>query len=138
MQARQFTVLVAEDHPGYRQRVVTLLEGWGLTTVVAHDGRQAIDRLRDHQSIDLLVTDMDMPFFTGFEVIEAWLRHGRRSEAVIMVTGEADSADVRDRCSAGGIRLIHKIAISAHFAGAVEDAVGWLERDRRGTAVEPE
>ena len=109
------TALVAEDHPNYRARVAGQLEGWGLRTVVARDGREALDALEGGPDIHLLVTDLEMPHYTGFEVIEAWFRRGGAAEAVIMVTGEADSLDVRSRCAADGIRLIHKTGLNAYF-----------------------
>jgi CheY-like chemotaxis protein len=123
------TALVAEDHPNYRARVAGLLEGWGLRVVVACDGREAIKALEDDLGIDLLVTDLEMPHYTGFEVIEAWYRRGGRPEAVIMVTGEADSADVRHWCAAGGVRLLHKTGIATYFEGAVREALSRLRED---------
>jgi CheY-like chemotaxis protein len=123
------TVLVAEDHPVYRARIAGLLEGWGLRTLVAADGRAAL-RVIEGDTVDLVVTDLEMPHYTGFEVIEGWLRRGGRPEAVIMVTGEADARDVRDRCAAGGIRLLHKTAIDTRFEEAVRDALRWLESER--------
>jgi CheY-like chemotaxis protein len=126
MTADIVTALIAEDHPGYRARLIGLLAGWGLRVVAAADGREALRLLEDSVPIDLLVTDLEMPHFTGFEVIEAWYRCGGRAEAVIMVTGEADSADVRQRCAAEGIRLIHKTGIELYLEGAVQEAVARL------------
>jgi CheY-like chemotaxis protein len=120
------SALLAEDHPRYRERVRLLLEGWGLRVVVAEDGREALARLGDAGPFDLLVTDLEMPHYTGFEVIEGWLRRGGAREAVIMVTGEADAADVRERCAAGGFCLIHKTAIDVRLEGAVREAVAWI------------
>ncbi len=120
---RPCTVLVAEDHPAYRERVRALLAGWGLIPITAADGRQALQRLRRHGRTDLLVTDLDMPHATGFDVIAEWLRLGGAPGAVIMVTGEADAADVRDRCAAGGICLIHKTALMTRFEPAVRAAL---------------
>jgi CheY-like chemotaxis protein len=134
MTAVLITVLVAEDHPGYRARLAGLLDGWGLRTVTAADGRAALRALADGMAFDLLVTDLDMPHHTGFEVIEAWLRRGGRAEAVIMVTGEADARDVRERCAAGGICLIHKAAIDVRFEEAVRAALRRLDERRGGGA----
>lgn len=125
----RITVLVAEDHPGYRARVVGLLESWGLHVIAAEDGRLALKALEQHPYIRLLVTDLEMPHYTGFEVIEAWYRRGGPASAVIMVTGEADSLDVRHRCAAEGVRLIHKTGIAAYFESAVREAVTLLMAD---------
>ena len=132
MTARVVTVLVAEDHPVYRERVVRFLEAWGLQVTAAPDGREALALLDGGLAADLLVTDLDMPHHTGWDVIDGWLRRGGRAEAIIMVTGEADDLGVQQRCAAGGIRLIHKMAFAAQFQGAVEDALAWLETTRDG------
>jgi CheY-like chemotaxis protein len=125
------TVLVAEDHPNYRARVVGLLEALGLDVIAAEDGLLALKALEQHPGIRLLVTDLEMPHYTGFEVIEAWYRRGGDASAVIMVTGEADSLDVRTRCAAEGVRLIHKTGIAAYFEDAVRDALSRLTAGHR-------
>ncbi len=122
-------VLVAEDHPGYRDKVAGLLAGWGLAVALANDGRQAIRLLRAGPLPDLLVTDLAMPYATGFEVIDAWLAARGDVRAVIMVTGEADAMDVRIRCAGLGVALLHKAAIDARFERAVRDAANWLNLD---------
>jgi two-component system, chemotaxis family, chemotaxis protein CheY len=125
---------VAEDHPSYRARIVGLLEALGLHVIAAEDGRLALKALEEHAGIRLLVTDLEMPHYTGFEVIEAWYRRGGAASAVIMVTGEADSLDVRSRCAAEGVRLIHKTGIAAYFEDAVREAVTRLTA---GTLLDP-
>lgn len=114
------TVLVAEDHPGYREKVATLLFTWGLRVRTVNDGRQAIRSLRHDPLPDLLVTDLAMPYHTGFEVIDAWLAARRDIRAAIMVTGEADAMDVRIRCAELGLRLLHKAAIDARFEVSIK------------------
>ena len=119
--------LVAEDHPTYIERVTALLDGWGVECVRAVDGAAAIAQITAGTPLDLLVTDLDMPHHTGWDVIEAWLAAGRPPQTVIMVTGEADSLDVQERCAAGGIRLIHKVAIMAQLERAVQDVLRYLD-----------
>ncbi len=118
----------------YRERVVSALETWGLHVTAAPDGREALTLLSSGLSLDLLVTDLDMPHHTGWDVIDGWLARGGSSEAIIMVTGEADDLGVQQRCEAGGIRLIHKMAFMVQFQGAVEDALAWLAQRRDGEA----
>jgi CheY-like chemotaxis protein len=120
------TALVAEDHPHYLGRVTALLAGLGVQPVTATDGVEAITYLGTGGPADLLVTDLDMPRENGWAVIEAWLASGRPVERVIMVTGEADSRDVQERCRTGGIRLIHKVALDARLGSAVQTVVAAL------------
>lgn len=121
--------LVAEDHPRYIERVAELLTGWGIACVRAVDGREALAVIARGEPLDLLVTDLDMPHHSGWDVIDAWLATGRDPRSVVMVTGEADSLDVQRRCATGGIRLIHKLALMTQFERAVRDAREYVMRD---------
>jgi CheY-like chemotaxis protein len=133
--ARARTALIAEDHPAYLARVAGALIGMGVRVVAVTDGAKAIELVRSGVALDLLVTDLDMPHENGWAVIDAWLADGRDIAAVVMVTGEADSREVQQRCAAGGIRLVHKVSFDAHFGGAIAAALGWL--DERAAATGP-
>jgi CheY-like chemotaxis protein len=118
------TVLIAEDFPEYRAKLTGILEAIGLSCVLARNGREAIDTLRDRaRRIDLLITDMDMPVHSGWEVIDAARRLRGADLPVIMQTGEAGSRYVREKAAALGIVLIGKQDIAALLATAVRAAL---------------
>jgi two-component system, OmpR family, response regulator len=60
-------ILVVDDDPHIRDIICFALEKAGLTTVVAHDGAQAVAKFRSHAP-DLLVLDVGMPEMDGLEV----------------------------------------------------------------------
>jgi two-component system, OmpR family, response regulator MprA len=60
-------ILIAEDYPGLRDALRLLLESEGYQVTTAADGEEALDavlRLRP----DALLTDIDMPRLTGWEL----------------------------------------------------------------------
>jgi CheY-like chemotaxis protein len=119
------TVLVAEDYPDFRARLLALLEPLGLACVPVSNGRQAIESLRDLSlELHLVITDMDMPVHTGWEVIEAAREHRGSSLPVIMQTGEAKYTYVRRRAEEFGIVLIDKKEIDELLVPAVRAALG--------------
>lgn len=119
------TVLVAEDYRDFRARLLALLEPLGLACVPASNGRQAIEALRDLSvELHLVITDMDMPVHTGWEVIEAAREHRGPSLPVIMQTGEAKYTYVRRRAAEFGIVLIDKKEIDELLVPAVRLALG--------------
>ena len=73
-------ILVAEDNLFNQQLVDHLLRRRGHDVVVARDGRKALDAL-DHSTFDLMLLDVQMPEYDGFQVIEvapaARADHGR-------------------------------------------------------------
>jgi len=62
--------LVADDDPGVRQLVATVLSKMGCIVMQAADGKAALDMVRDAQP-DLVVLDAMMPGMHGFDVCRA-------------------------------------------------------------------
>lgn len=117
-------VLVAEDYPDFRAGLLDLLEPLGLTCIPASNGRQAIEVLEDpSKAVQLVITDMDMPVNTGWEVIEAAYKHRGRDLPIIMQTGEAYYTYVQRRAEKLGVVLIHKIDVNVHLLPAVREAL---------------
>lgn len=122
------SVLIAEDYPEFRAGILALLEPLALHCIPVSNGKLAIDVLSDPaQELDLLITDMDMPVNTGWEVIEACRAH-RADLPIIMQTGEARYTYVKRRAEEFGIVLIDKVDVDALLARAVRDALGLKEQ----------
>lgn len=64
------TVLVAEDSRTQAVRFQLLLEKAGFQVVLAADGKQAMEMIRETRP-DVVVTDLDMPEMNGLELVEA-------------------------------------------------------------------
>ncbi len=119
------TVLVAEDYSDFRARILALLQPLDLACVPASNGREAIEVVRDlSRELHLLITDMDMPVHTGWEVIEAFREHRGEQLPIIMQTGEASYSYVRRRAQEFGIVLIDKKEIDELLVPAVRQALG--------------
>lgn len=118
-------VLIAEDYPDFRARLLALLEPFDFNCIPVANGRLAIEVLRDlTQDLQLLITDMDMPVNTGWEVIEAAREHRGAALPIIMQTGEARYSYVQRRAQEFGIPLIDKLDIDIQLAPAVRQALG--------------
>ena len=119
-----FTVLIAEDYPDFRARILALIEPLAITCIAVANGREAIDVLRDRsQELHLLITDMDMPVHTGWEVIQAAREHRGEALPIIMQTGEGKYSYVRRRAEELGIVLIDKPDVDALLIPAVRAAL---------------
>jgi CheY-like chemotaxis protein len=127
------TVLVAEDYPDFRARLLALLEPLALGCIPVGNGRQAIEVLRDlSRELHLVITDMDMPVSTGWDVVEAAKAHRGEALPIIMQTGEARYTYVRRRAEELGIVLIDKTDVNELLVPAVREALR-ISRDG-GTA----
>jgi len=120
-----FSVLVAEDYPDFRARLLTLLEPLELACIPVANGLRAIEVLQDlSRGLDLLITDMDMPVHNGWEVIEAARQHRGDGLPIVMQTGEARYSYVRRRAEEFGITLIDKTDVADLLVPAVQRALG--------------
>jgi CheY-like chemotaxis protein len=119
-----FTALIAEDNLAYRELIVGMLEELAVESVAAVDGREAIGVARDvSQVLHLLITDMEMPHNTGWDVIAAWREHRGESLPVIMQTGQTQYSYVVHRARELDIVLIDKIELQSRLAPAVREAL---------------
>lgn len=69
MTAEPYSVLIADDDPGYREALREIVEPKGYRTYLASDGEEAIEILRD-QPVHLAVFDVHMPRLTGLETLQ--------------------------------------------------------------------
>lgn len=61
------TILVADDDPGVRELVATVLQYRGYRVLRAADGAAGLEHLRQ-RPVDMLITDVDMPILDGHEL----------------------------------------------------------------------
>lgn len=78
-------MVVADDHPLFRDGVVRALSTSGFVTVVAEaaNGREALDAIREHLP-DVALLDHRMPELDGVEVTHAVRRDGLATRVVIL------------------------------------------------------
>ena len=62
------TILLIEDHTSVRTLLAQVLHEAGYAVCEAANGREGLEQFRA-QSIDLVITDMEMPEMTGLELI---------------------------------------------------------------------
>ena len=85
-------VLLAEDDPAIRRLILTMLRRSGLTVDAARDGQEARELLAATR-YRVLVTDLNMPRMSGWDLLE-WLRRrpDHRPASVIVITASDRSA----------------------------------------------
>ena len=84
------TILVVDDAPNIVELVRMYLEGAGYATLVATDGRSAVELHRKHRP-DLVILDVMLPGMDGFEVCRAIRREA--DTPVVMLTARTDDID---------------------------------------------
>jgi CheY-like chemotaxis protein len=64
------SVLIVDDNPDALDLLNATLTYYGALTVVAADGKEALDRLA-RMRVDIIVSDISMPAFSGHDFIRA-------------------------------------------------------------------
>jgi len=101
---RALRILLAEDDPVHQELGLCLLRDRGHTVVVAGDGAEVLDIL-EHQPIDVLLLDVEMPVMDGLEAaarIRLMERGSGRHVPIVAMTAHAMNGD-RERCMAVGM-----------------------------------
>jgi DNA-binding NtrC family response regulator len=89
------TVLLVEDAPMIRRLAREVMMRAGYTVIEATDGAHAEQLASRSRHIDVLVTDVVMPHFSGTD-LAAHLRSTRPELRVLFMSGYSDNAVVRN------------------------------------------
>jgi CheY-like chemotaxis protein len=87
------TILLVEDEPAVRQLFAQALTRAGYSIYEARNGQEAMKLFDKHgESIDMLLTDMRMPYMGGAELAHH-LRGRRRSLKLLCISGYPGNLD---------------------------------------------
>jgi two-component system chemotaxis response regulator CheY len=82
-------ILVVDDSVTVRQVLQMTLANSGFVVVDAEDGYDALNKLARH-SVDMLITDLNMPNMDGLELIKRVRQEGaHRFKPIVMLTTES-------------------------------------------------
>jgi len=96
------TVLIADDDVRNIFSLTKSLENYKMNVITALDGKEALQKLRDNPSIDVVLLDMMMPQMDGYETARRIRENYQwKNLPVIAVTAKAMTGD-REKCINAG------------------------------------
>jgi CheY-like chemotaxis protein len=101
------TVLVVEDEPVVRAVILEMLADQGYRTLEAVDGPSGLRMLRNHERVDLLLTDVGLPGMNGRQLADQ-ARETRPDLKILFITGYAESVAMSDGFLQPGMEMITK------------------------------
>ena len=116
---KKVRVVVADDHPLYRDGVVRALTASGRVEVVAQaeDGRGALEQIREHAP-DVALIDYKLPDLDGVSVVHAVTRDGLATR-VLLLSAFTDSGLVYEALQTGASGYLPKEAKRDEIVDAV-------------------
>ncbi|MCI0487650.1 MAG: sigma-54 dependent transcriptional regulator [Blastocatellia bacterium] len=123
-------LLVAEDEVDMRDLLQEVLEDAGYETVAVADGRAAMVHIeREHEIIDLVVTDVRMPELTGDKLVAA-MREYRPEAPVIVITAFGSVEQAVEMVKAGAYQYLTKPFETSELLLIVEEVLARTEAQR--------
>ena len=115
----RFSVIVADDHPLFREGVVRAVRAWPELEVVAEvsNGREALERIRE-LTPDVACVDLRLPEIDGIGIAHAVSRDGLATR-VLLLSAFADDELVYRALEAGAAGYLTKDANQEEIARAV-------------------
>jgi PAS domain S-box-containing protein len=87
------TILIADDEESVRKLVYTVLVQRGYRVLEAKDGKEALELFeKNHQRIDMVLTDIVMPKMTGYQLGEQ-IEKLDPAKKILFMSGYRDSQD---------------------------------------------
>jgi len=99
MTTRSNTILLVDDDPKTLDLVSFILREEGFEVMTAPDGRLALDAVAQ-QTPALVLTDLNMPFVTGWEVLAEV--HAREPGVPVLLVTAQTSSEARAQAAAMG------------------------------------
>ena len=120
------TILVVDDFTSIRQFVCETLERKGYNTLGAANGNEAFTLLTENSNtVDLVLTDYNMPNCTGFELLKKIKDNNSVSKVpVIFLTTESNPDKMRSAKEAGLAAWIKKPYRAETFFAQIENVIG--------------
>ncbi|WP_394210884.1 response regulator [Enterovibrio calviensis] len=102
------TALVVDDSSAITQYLTELLERFYLNVITASDGMAALEAM-EHNHIDIVITDNDMPHMTGLELTQHLRMEKNRDElAIIGLSASTHSEQIPQFLKAGANDFLNK------------------------------
>lgn len=99
--ARARRILLVEDTPFFQTMISTYLQQTGFQVVHAWNGREALDRL-ENETVDLILSDIEMPIMDGFELAQQLRKEERWKAIPLLAVTALEGDDVESRALQAG------------------------------------
>jgi hypothetical protein len=94
------TILIAEDNELNFKVLAITLNSTGVTIIHAINGQEAINKLKKHPEIELILMDIRMPVMNGLEAVEQ-IRLFNKTIPIIAQSAYTDEGDRKKALTAG-------------------------------------
>jgi signal transduction histidine kinase len=121
------TLLIVDDEESIRLLCEDFLKTCDYNVLLASDGAEAIQQLKDNPQIKVVITDIKMPGISGIEVI-AEVERNHPDTGVIVLTGYASIDNTVEAMRLGALNLLKKPFNLTELLLTVEESVAKISK----------
>ncbi len=128
---KNIKILLVEDAGVMRQMEIKTLNALGFNNIIeAENGKAAIKILETDLSIELIISDWNMPEMDGFELLK-WVRNNESTKNIpfLMATGRGEKKEVEKANEAGVSSFISKPFNKDELLDKINEAFGIKAQD---------
>jgi CheY-like chemotaxis protein len=114
-------ILLAEDEADLRSALADYLRDSGHDVLEAADGEEAIRRLQQDRNLDLVLTDIFMPRYTGYEVAEH-ARWAKPDLPIVFISGRPEALRLDEYAQPAS--CLAKPISGSNLLGTVKEMLG--------------
>lgn len=103
-----YKILIIDDMPSHLLLLKTILEEDGFNVVTAENVRNALRTLEGDSAIQLVLLDIMMPEFDGFEFLDKIGESGSSKVPVIVVSAKTDNSSIQKAIDKGAYDYLTK------------------------------
>jgi len=118
---KRHRIVVADDIPGFLQKLASLLAAEFDVVATASDGKSALELIRHHKP-DAVVLDLHMPLLNGIEITKQLADHSP-IPSVVICSVETDPEIIGATRQAGALGYVFKSRVEKDLIPAVKLAV---------------
>ncbi len=131
---RALKVLLAEDNPVNQKLAIALLTKRGHQVVVANNGREALDLVRE-TAPEVIVMDVQMPQMDGFEATRTLRSHAATARLPIIALTAPAMADDRERCLSVGMDAYISKPVDGRLLIRLVEQLGFPDNEKSPVEV---
>ena len=129
MQWTEPKLLIADDDRDFRESLGEVFERRGYDTRLAADGREAVEIVRSHSGLHLVILDVHMPHLSGIEALVQIRQVVPDRLPCILMSAQLDDRIIRQAEGLHTASLLSKPFTLRDVTGAVErvlaQSYGW-------------
>ncbi len=107
MEKSETKILIVDDNVEMLNFFKKALEREGYSTILAEDGKKALEILEIHNGVDLILSDVKMPNKSGLDVLKE-VREKYPNVKIILITGYAQVEEYLQAMEQGAYEYLTK------------------------------